>query len=283
VGAADAIVDIVCASVGAVALGVDKFICSPLNVGGGTVECAHGIMPVPAPATLELLQGAPIYSGEIQKELVTPTGAAIVKVLASSFGPRPAMTTEQTGYGAGSRNFKGHANVLRISIGKTADLAAVAGTLGEEQEIAILEANLDDLNPQLIGYIMDLAFAEGALDVFTAPVQMKKNRPGTVLTILAPVDREPSMRALLFRESSTLGIRVRREKRYALPRHYEVVATLWGEVRMKVAGVNGTLSQYAPEYEDCRRIAAEHHVPLKHVMQEALRLYMEKHLDRQHG
>ena len=283
VGAADAIVDIVCAAVGAEALAVDQFVCSPLNVGSGTVQCAHGTMPVPAPATLELLQGAPIYSGEIQKELVTPTGAAIVKVLASSFGPRPAMATEHTGYGAGARNFQKHANVLRISIGATVEIAQAAGTVGEEQEIAILEANLDDLNPQLIGYIMELAFAEGALDVFTTPVQMKKNRPGTMLTILAPIDREEGMRALLFRESSTLGVRVRREKRYALPRHHEAVITPWGEVRMKVAGVNDTPSQYAPEYEDCRRIAVEQHVPLKHVMQEALRLYMEKHLDRQHG
>jgi pyridinium-3,5-bisthiocarboxylic acid mononucleotide nickel chelatase len=279
VGSVDAIVDIVCAAVGAEALGVDQFVCSPLNVGGGSVICAHGVLPVPAPATLELLQGAPIYSGEIQKELVTPTGAAIVKVLASSFGPRPAITTQQIGYGAGSRNFAGHANVLRISIGQTAGLSAAAENLGEEEEIAILEANLDDLNPQLIGYIMDVAFAEGALDVFNTPVQMKKNRPGTVLTILAPTDREERMRALLFRESSTLGIRVRREKRYALPRHHETVTTPWGGVRMKVAGVNGDASQYAPEYEDCRRIAAEHHVPLKHVMQEAIRLY----LDRQHG
>ena len=283
VGAADAIVDIVCAAVGAEALRVDQFLCSPLNVGSGTVRCAHGTMPVPAPATLELLRGAPIYSGEVQKELVTPTGAAIVKVLASGFGPRPGMKIAQTGYGAGSRNFKGQANILRISVGEAADVTTTAGSLGEEQEIAILEANLDDLSPQLIGYIMDQAFADGALDVFTTPVQMKKNRPGTVLTILAPVEREPAMCALLFRESSTLGVRTRREKRYALPRHHEAVITPWGEVRMKVAGINGMPSQYAPEYEDCRRIAVEHHVPLKHVMQEALRLYMEKHLDRQHG
>ena len=283
VGAADAIVDIVCAAVGAEALGVDEFRCSPLNVGGGTVRCAHGVMPVPAPATLELLQGAPIYSGEIQKELVTPTGAAIVKVLASSFGPRPPMKTASVGYGAGSRNFDGHANVLRISIGETADAQPSAGNPGNEEEIAILEANLDDLNPQLIGYIMDLALAEGALDVFTTPVQMKKNRPGTVLSILATLELEERMRALLFRESSTLGVRVRREKRFALPRHHEQVVTPWGEVRMKVAGANGTPSQYAPEYEDCRRIAQQHHIPLKHVMQEVLRLYLEKHLDRQHG
>jgi pyridinium-3,5-bisthiocarboxylic acid mononucleotide nickel chelatase len=278
VGAADAVVDIVCAAVGAEALGVEQFFCSPLNVGGGMVVCAHGTMPVPAPGTLELLKGAPIYSGEIQKELVTPTGAAIVKVLASSFGPRPTMRTEAIGYGAGSRDFSGHPNVLRISIGELAAANVSARSPAQEEQIAILEANLDDLNPQLIGYIVDQAFAEGALDVFTTPVQMKKNRPGTVLTILAPVNKEEHLRALLFRESSTLGVRVRRETRYVLPRHHESVATQWGEVRMKVAGVNG-VSQYAPEYEDCRRIAAEHHVPLKHVMQEAIRVY----LDRQHG
>ncbi|MGA2902379.1 MAG: nickel pincer cofactor biosynthesis protein LarC [Candidatus Korobacteraceae bacterium] len=280
VGAADAIVDIVCAAAGAEALAVDQFICSPLNVGGGTVACSHGVMPVPAPATLELLKDVPIYSGDIEKELVTPTGAAIVKVLATGFGPRPLMTTEKIGYGAGARDFAGHANVLRISIGETQFFEApVAGDSGAAETIAILEANLDDLNPQLIGYIVDLALAEGALDVFTTPVQMKKNRPGTLLTVLARPENEEHLRALLFRESSTLGVRTRHEKRDVLPRRHEAVATPWGEVRMKVASLNGTISQYAPEYEDCRRIAAEHHVPLKHVIQEAIRLY----LDRRNG
>lgn len=279
VGAADAIVDIVCAAVGAEALGVEQFLCSPLNVGGGTVACAHGTMPVPAPGTLELLKDAPIYSGDIQKELVTPTGAAIVKVLATSFGSLPLMTVEKIGYGAGARNFAGHPNVLRLGIGATqASQPAAAGAPAME-EIAILEANLDDLNPQLIGYIVDLALAEGALDVFTTPVQMKKNRPGTLLTVLAQPENEAHLRALLFRESSTLGVRARREKRYALPRHYETVTTPWGEVRMKIADSNGAVSHYAPEYEDCRRIAAQHHLPLKHVLQEAIRLY----LDCKHG
>jgi len=327
VGAADAIVDIVCAAVGAEALAVEQFLCSPLNVGSGTVTCSHGVMPVPAPATLELLKDVPIYSGDIQKELVTPTGAAIVKVLATSFGPRPLMTTETIGCGAGSRDFAGHSNVLRISIGETqlsetrvaADLetaeqaaeevgsgalcrrlkpaqdekqrvcnGAPKGAPLQDSEssfsaacetIAILEANLDDLSPQLIGYIVDLALAEGALDVFTTPVQMKKNRPGTLLTVLTRPENEGHLRALLFRESSTLGVRTRHEKRYALPRRHEAVATPWGEVRMKIASLNGTVSQYAPEYEDCRRIAAAHHLPLKTVMQEAIRLY----LDRKHG
>ena len=282
IGAADTIVDIVCAAVGAEALVVDQFISSPLNVGSGAVTCAHGVFPVPAPATLELLRGAPIYSGDIQKELVTPTGAAIIKVLVSSFGPRPMMTTGRIGYGAGARDFSGHPNVLRLSIGETVASTAVASGTGAnlaEEEIVILEANLDDLNPQLIGYIVDLALAEGARDVFTTPVQMKKNRPGTLLTVLADPEHEEKLRALLFRESSTLGVRVRREKRCALPRHHEAVVTRWGEVRMKVAGPDGLVAQYAPEYEDCRRIAVEHHVPLKTVMQEAIRLY----LDGKHG
>ncbi len=280
VGGADAIVDIICGAVGAEALAVDQFICSPLNVGGGTVTCSHGVMPVPAPATLELLRDAPIYSGEIQKELVTPTGAAIVRVLATSFGPRPPMTTEAIGYGAGSRDFAGHANVLRISIGETQSFGTlVAGDAGATETIAILEANFDDLSPEIIGYIVELALAGGALDVFTTPVQMKKNRPGTLLTILARPENEEHLRTLVFRESSTLGMRTRHERRYALPRRHEAVATPWGEVRMKIASLDGAISQYAPEYEDCRRIAAEHHVPLKTVMQKAIRLY----LDRKNG
>ncbi len=280
VGAADAIVDIVCAAVGAAALGVERFLASPLNVGSGTVACAHGIMPVPAPATLELLRDIPIYSGDIEKELVTPTGAAIAKVLVSSFGRRPAMTTGKIGYGAGTRNFPRHANVLRIAVGELQEERLASGASGlQEEEIAILEVNLDDLNPQLVGYIVDLAMAEGALDVFTTPVQMKKNRPGTVLTILAKVADEDLMRALLFRESSTLGVRSRRERRHILARRYETVQTAWGPVRIKVGRLDGMVSQYAPEYEDCRRIAGTHHVPLKTVMQEAVRLY----LDLTHG
>ncbi len=282
VGAADAIVDIVCAAIGAEALGVDVFVCSPLNVGSGTVACAHGVFPIPAPATLELLKGVPIYSGEIQKELVTPTGAAIVKVLVSQFGPRPLMTNDKIGYGAGARNFAGHANVLRLSVGEAeqgSPDAEDSSSYIATEEIAVLEANLDDLNPQLIGYIVDLALSEGALDVFTTPVQMKKNRPGTLLTVLARPQEEERLRLLLFRESSTLGVRSRHEQRHVLARRHEAVNTPWGEVRIKVASLNGAISQYAPEYEDCRRIAAEHHVPLKTVMQEAIRLY----LDQTHG
>jgi uncharacterized protein (DUF111 family) len=188
------------------------------------------------------------------------------------------MKTGKTGYGAGSRNFERHPNVLRLSTGETLETAqqiSAPATLGTQEEILILEANLDDLNPQLIGYISEVAFALGALDVFTVPVQMKKSRPGTLLTVLAKPQDESKLREMIFRESSTLGIRVRREQRYALPRHHEAVATPWGEVRMKIAG-NGKALQYAPEYEDCRRIASEHAVPLKTVMQEAIRRYLDQ-------
>ena len=279
VGAADAIVDVVCAAVAAESLEVERVISSPLNVGGGSVACAHGVMPVPAPATLELLKDVPIYSGDVQKELVTPTGAAIVKILVDRFESRPMMTIERVGYGAGSRNFEGHANVLRLSIGHAIEeFDIVSGPLAAavQEEISILEANLDDLNPQLIGYIAELALSEGALDVCTAPVQMKKSRPGTLLTVLARPQDEEKMRALIFRESSTLGIRVRRERRYALPRRHQTIATPWGDVRMKIASANGKVSQYAPEYEDCRKIASEHHLPLKTVMQEAIRRYLDQ-------
>jgi uncharacterized protein (TIGR00299 family) protein len=279
VGAADAIVDIVCAAVGAEALRVEKIYASPLNVGGGTVHCAHGVMPVPAPATLELLKGIPVYSGEVQKELVTPTGAAIVRVLATGFGPRPVMTTEKIGYGAGSRDFPRHSNVLRISVGEAVESGEIAVSpsgSSEEDEVVVLEANLDDQSPQIIGYVADLLLAEGALDVFTTAVQMKKSRPGTQLTVLAkPLDAS-KLRDMLFRESSTLGIRSRRENRHILPRRHETVQTPWGDVRIKIGSMVGVDSQFAPEYDDCRRIAAEHHVPLKVVMQEVLRQYMDK-------
>jgi uncharacterized protein (TIGR00299 family) protein len=279
VGAADAIADIVCAAVGADALAVDHFVSSPLNVGGGTVKCAHGVMPVPAPATLELLKGIPVYSGEVQKELVTPTGAAIVRVLAKSFGPRPFMTTEKIGYGAGARDFPKHSNVLRLTVGEILESGALAANPNAkmlEDEIVVLEANLDDLSPQIIGYLAEQLLSEGALDVFTTAVQMKKSRPGTLLTVLAKPQDESKLRDMIFRESSTLGIRSRREKRHILTRRHEAVQTQWGEIRIKIGSMAGADAQIAPEYEDCRRIAAEHHVPLKTVMQEALRLYLDK-------
>ncbi len=271
VGAVDAMVDIVCAAVGAQALAVDEIICSPLNVGGGMVKCAHGTFPVPAPATLELLRDAPVYSSGLQAELVTPTGAAIVKTLAVRFAAFPEMKIEKSGYGAGSRDFPGHPNVVRMTIGETAT-ALAANTASET--IAVLEANLDDLNPQVFGYVMDRLLEEGALDAFGMPVQMKKNRPGTLLTVLCKPENADKLVQLIFTETTTLGVRRRDEMRQTLARRWENVGTPWGEVRIKIASLNGTVTNYAPEYEDCRRIAAEHHVPLKTVMQEAARAYL---------
>jgi uncharacterized protein (TIGR00299 family) protein len=272
VGAVDAMVDIVCAAVGAEALGVDEIICSPLNVGGGTVKCAHGTLPVPVPATVELLAGAPVYSSGIQAELVTPTGAAIVKTLASRFAAFPEMKIEKSGYGAGSRDFPGHPNVVRLTIGEATSTALAAKTASET--ITVLEANLDDLNPQVFGYVMDRLFEEGALDAFGVPVQMKKNRPGMLLTILCKPEDASKLTQLIFTETTTLGVRRRDEMRQTLARRWESVSTPWGEVRIKIASMNGTVTNYAPEYEDCRRIATEHRVALKTVMQEAARAYL---------
>src|ERR1019366_7190617 len=273
VGAVDAMVDIVCAAVGAEALGVDEIICSSLNVGGGSVQCAHGTFPVPAPATVELLKDAPVYSSGVQAELVTPTGAAIVKILAKRFAAFPEMKIEKSGYGAGTREFPGLPNVVRLTIGESASTLA-AKTASEI--VTVLEANLDDLNPQVFGYVMDRLLEEGALDVFGMPVQMKKNRPGTLLAVLCKPEDASKLTQLLFTETTTLGVRRRDEVRQTLARRWENVRTQWGEVRIKIASMNGTVTNYAPEYEDCRRIAAEHHVPLKTVMQEASREYLGK-------
>lgn len=273
VGAIDAIVDIVCAAVGSEALGVDEWVCSPLNVGGGTVVCAHGTFPIPAPATLELLKKAPVYSGEIQKELVTPTGAAIVSVLASRFSRFPTMKAEKVAYGAGTRNFRNFPNVLRLTVGETVEQHE---SLFPVEEISVLEANVDDMTPQVFGYAMERALEEGALDVFGTAVQMKKNRPGMLLTVLCRTEDSQRLTRLILAETTTLGVRMRRESRVALVRRHVSVTTKWGDVRMKLANLNGSISNYAPEYEDCRRIATEQNVPLKTVMHEAIKIYLER-------
>jgi uncharacterized protein (TIGR00299 family) protein len=269
VGAVDAMVDIICSAVGAEALGVDEVICSPLNLGSGTVKCAHGTFPVPAPATLELLKDAPVYSSGLQFELVTPTGAAIVSTLATRFSAFPEMRVSKIGYGAGTRDFPGHANVVRLTIGE-----AQPGKVSQET-ISVLEANLDDLNPQVFGYVLDRLLEEGALDSFGIPVQMKKNRPGMLLTVLCKPEDAAKLTHLLFLETTTLGVRRRDEQREALTRKWVSVSTQWGDVRMKIGSMNGAVTNCAPEYEDCRKLASEHRVPLKSVMQEAMQKYTE--------
>ena len=269
VGAVDAIVDIVGACVGFHALGIEQFVCSALNVGGGTVKMAHGVLPVPAPATANLLQGKPTYSNGVQKELVTPTGAAIVATLCDSFGPQPPMSVSSIGYGAGTADLEGQPNVVRIMIG----VAAEKTVAGFDEEIAVIEANLDDMNPQIYGYFLEKALAAGALDVYTTPVQMKKNRPGTLLTVLCNPQDTDALMSLIFAETTTFGARTYRAQRRTLPRDFVNVATAFGDVRIKVSRVNGRILHVAPEYDDCRKLAVEKNVPLQRVISEALRAY----------
>ena len=282
VGAVDAMADIVCAAVGAESLAVEEWVCSPLNVGGGTVKCAHGTLPVPAPATLKLLRDAPVYSSGPQVELVTPTGAAIVKTLSARFASFPAMKIEKTGYGAGTREFPEHPNLLRLMIGEAlpADVAAASPSASpstshdtSHEKITVLEANLDDLSPQVLAYAMERLLAEGALDVFSVPVQMKKSRPGALLTVLAKTEDANRLTKTIFAETTTLGVRRREEQRQTLSRRWETVDTTWGPVRIKIANLNRSVSNYAPEYEDCRMLAETNHVPLKKVLQEAMQSY----------
>ncbi len=272
VGAVDAIVDIVGVCIGFSALGIEKFACSPLNVGGGTVKMAHGVLPVPAPATANLLQGKPTYSNGVQRELVTPTGAAIVATLCDSFGPQPPMTVGAIGYGAGTAHLEGQPNVLRIMIGEAAEKVVA----GYDEEIAVIEANLDDMNPQIYGYFLEKALAAGALDVYTTPVQMKKNRPGTLLTVLCKPHDTNALMSLIFAETTTLGARTYRAQRRALPRESVNVTTSYGDVRIKLSRVNGRILHVAPEYDDCRKLAVEKNVPLQQVIAEALRRYESK-------
>jgi pyridinium-3,5-bisthiocarboxylic acid mononucleotide nickel chelatase len=267
VGAVDAIVDIVGACIGFASLGIEQFTCSALNVGGGTAKMAHGVLPVPAPATARLLLGKPSYSTGLQKELVTPTGAAIVATLCQSFGPQPLLRVESIGYGAGTADLDGQPNVLRIMVGESLGRSEPAF----DEEIRVIEANLDDLNPQICGYFVEKALAAGALDVFTTPVQMKKGRPGTLLTLLSKPGDAHKLMDLVFAETTTFGLRSYIAGRRLLPREWQSVQTRFGEVRMKIARVNGRVLQVSPEFEDCRRLAEEKKVALREVMEEAMR------------
>jgi pyridinium-3,5-bisthiocarboxylic acid mononucleotide nickel chelatase len=268
----DAIVDIVGAAIGFEALGIEKFACSPLNVGGGTAKMAHGVLPVPAPATAALLQGKPTYSNGVQKELVTPTGAAIVATLCDAFGPQPAMSVSAIGYGAGSADLEGQPNVLRIMAGEAAEKAAP----GFDEEISVIEANLDDMNPQIYGYFLEKALAAGALDVYTTPVQMKKNRPGTLLSVLCKPGDTNALIGLIFAETTTFGVRSYQVQRRILPRELVLVSTSFGDVHIKLSRVNGRILHVAPEYDDCRKLALEKNVPLQRVISEALSRYESK-------
>jgi uncharacterized protein (TIGR00299 family) protein len=269
VGAVDAIVDIVAASAGIHHLNIGAWYSSPLNVGGGMVVCAHGTFPVPAPATADLLRGLPTYSAHIQKELVTPTGAAIIRALNPTFGVQPAMCVSSIGYGAGSRNPKDFPNVLRLSVGESADDEAI-------ETVTVLEAALDDLSPQIIAHVTETALAKGALDVMLTPVIMKKGRPGTLLTVLCKPSDNLTMQHLILTETSSLGLRIRLDRRVILDRHYVTVSTAYGDIRVKVGTRGDEELNVAPEFEDCRAAAIQHGASLKTVQQAAIAAYINQ-------
>jgi hypothetical protein len=269
VGAVDTIVDLVCSAAGAEALGVERWLASPLNVGSGTVVCQHGTLPVPAPATLALLGNAPVYAAGEPMERVTPTGAAALRMLDVRYAKLPPMRIVKTGYGAGGRETPDGPNLLRLLVGEE-DAAEPAAA----EPIAVIETVIDDSNPQVIAYVSEKLLAAGAWDVYRAAVQMKKGRTGVQMTVLCRPDLVPALGDLLFRETTTIGLRWRLENKLALEREFVAVETPWGKVNIKLARLpNGELANAAPEFEDCRRIAAEHAVPLKRVMEEAMRAY----------
>jgi uncharacterized protein (TIGR00299 family) protein len=266
VGALDSIIDIVGTVFALEWARVDQIVCSPLNVGSGMVESAHGLFPAPAPATLALLGDAPIYGGTVQKEMVTPTGALIVSSYAATFGPIPPMSVEQIGYGAGARDNPVTPNVLRVLVGRATDRP-------RGDRVAVLECEIDDMNPQIFGVLMDRLYAAGALEVFYVPVQMKKNRPGTLLTVIAPLDRRTTLTDLVFRETTTIGLRHTEVDRDCLKREVVDIDTPLGPVRFKLAWRNDTLVNAAPEFEDCATLATAHNRSIKDVQAIAVQAY----------
>jgi pyridinium-3,5-bisthiocarboxylic acid mononucleotide nickel chelatase len=268
VGAIDSIIDIVGAVHGLERLGADRVVSSPLNVGGGTVKCTHGVFPVPAPATARLLEGVPVYSKDPQMELVTPTGALLVTGYATAFGPLPRMTMSRIGYGAGDRDPKHHPNVIRMIVGEE--------TGGDDEEIVEMTCEIDDMNPQLFGPLMDRLHAAGALDVFYAPVQMKKNRPGTLVTVLSTPAHRERLSGILFAETTTIGVRYQEMRRERLDREIVAVETPLGLINFKVSGRGGKVLNAAPEFDDCARVAAERGLPVKDVQAAAMKAWLDR-------
>jgi pyridinium-3,5-bisthiocarboxylic acid mononucleotide nickel chelatase len=264
VGALDAIVDVVGAAICFDALQIDRFICSPIHVGSGMVKMAHGQFPIPPPAVTELLKGVPFYATEIKGELLTPTGAAIITSVCVEYGPIPRITTEKSGYGAGTREYPDFPNVLRVLIGESEDAGAT------DERLWMIETNLDDSSPQIIGHVMDRVLESGALDCFFTPVQMKKNRPGVLLSVLCRAGDKETVMKLLFTETTTLGVRSYEVTRRALQRTVVRVETPYGRIDVKVAHLDGRVVNEMPEFEQCRQAAAKTGVPLK-VVEEAAR------------
>ena len=268
VGAVDSIADIVGAAIAFDLLGVDAVVSSPIPTGHGFIKIAHGRVSIPAPATAELLKGIPLASCDVEAELTTPTGAAIVKTLAKSFGPLPAMTIEKIGIGAGDKDFKEQGNVLRILVGEVQSEAVI-------DQVEVLETNLDDTTGEVVGHTVKALLGAGALDVYTTPIQMKKNRPGTKLTILCSAEKRNALETIVFRETTTLGVRHWSTRRTILPREATSVSTPWGEVEgKKVTGLNDEV-RFSPEYEACAEVAARENLPLQDVMRVAEQSFRE--------
>jgi uncharacterized protein (TIGR00299 family) protein len=265
VGALDAIVDIVGACIGFELLGIQEFLCSKINVGSGFVTIEHGKFPVPPPAVTELLLGIPIYSNEIEGELTTPTGAAIISTICSKYTPTADVIIEKTGYGAGSRSYDGFPNVLRLILGETSSEKAVPS-----QDLLLIETNLDDISPQVLGYVMERAFELGALDCWFTPIQMKKNRPATMLSILAAEEKRFILAELLYTETTTLGLRLARVERECLEREFKMVATRFGDVEIKIARYHGRVVNAMPEFEQVRELAMKTGEPFRVIHQEVL-------------
>ena len=263
-GGLDSIVDIVGSVWGLQQLGIEKIHVSKVNVGAGFVKCEHGILPVPAPATLALMEGKPIYSSGVERELLTPTGAAILTTLGSEFGPIPSIHVERIGYGAG-RDHLLHPNLLRLIIGTS------ASTSGNEK-VVIIQTNIDDMNPQFYDYIMEKLLAMNVLEVFLTPILMKKNRPGTLLTVIGPSEKRPAITEFLLKETTTLGLRWHEEERAKTEREIQTKETRYGKIRFKLARWEGRVVNISPEYEDCKRLALKKGVPLKDIFEEAKRL-----------
>jgi pyridinium-3,5-bisthiocarboxylic acid mononucleotide nickel chelatase len=263
-GGLDSIVDIVGSIWGIRQLGIEKIHVSKVNVGAGFVKCEHGILPVPAPATLSLMEGKPIYSSGVERELLTPTGAAILTILGSEFAPMPLMKVDRIGYGAGRDNLT-HPNLLRLIIG-------TSESTSEKERVAVIETNIDDMNPQFYDYVMEKLFAMEVLEVFITPILMKKNRPGHLLTVICSSEKLPFVTKFLLRETTTLGLRWHEEERAKTDREILTKETKYGKIRFKLARWEGRIVNLSPEYEDCKRLALKNGIPLKEVFEEAKRV-----------
>jgi uncharacterized protein (TIGR00299 family) protein len=270
VGAVDSIIDVVGTVLGFEMLGIDRFFSSPLRVGRGTVKTEHGLLPIPAPATAELLRGVSVYAGELEGEYVTPTGAAILTTLCESFGPMPPLKIDRIGYGAGSRDPEGFPNALRLVLAE-----AEEDHRGAAARVMVIETNIDDMSPQVYGFVMERGFALGALDVFFMPVQMKKHRPGVLLTVLCEEAKLDALCELLLSETTTLGVRYYEAARRVLERAVEVVQTPHGAVNIKVAREGNRTLHFQPEFEDCARLASESGISLMEVQDLARTAYRE--------